>query len=260
MVPRPAGPRPPRGSLPRGAPEPVRTARGAGPVGPPGPRRRAVLEVLQGHPACGEPTAPRLWACLGCEQERGLPLEAVAPRADWGAGRVDLDRFPEILQQMPAVHHLYRLWSALASPQRRMRRRGRARRPSPRDAPAATWRRSPLSDRPEARPGSRARDRRRWCHSGALCGTPSRRCRSHAERAPLRAGRPFSQSIRTCLSTGGYASTIVRASACLPPHHHPYSVSIWMERLRGRRWIGNTCWRISRGPSTKNSCCAMSTW
>src|SRR5438874_5293943 len=25
------------------------------------------------------------------------------------------------------------------------------------------------------------------------------------------------------------------------------------------RSIGNTCWRISRGPSIKNSCCAMST-
>src|SRR5262249_11735404 len=32
------------------------------------------------------------------------------------------------------------------------------------------------------------------------------------------------------------------------------------QRLRGRRWTGNTYSRISRGPWIRNSCCAMSTW
>jgi len=41
---------------------------------------------------------------------------------------------------------------------------------------------------------------------------------------------PYSQNIRTRLSTEGYASTIARDSACLPHHHHPYSGLIWMAK------------------------------
>src|SRR6266568_4743506 len=36
---------------------------------------------------------------------------------------------------------------------------------------------------------------------------------------------PYSQNIRTCLTTGEYASTIIRASACLLLSSHPYSAS-----------------------------------
>jgi len=37
---------------------------------------------------------------------------------------------------------------------------------------------------------------------------------------------PYSQNIRTRLPTGGYASTITRASSCFPLYSHPYSASI----------------------------------
>src|SRR5256884_8478240 len=44
---------------------------------------------------------------------------------------------------------------------------------------------------------------------------------------------PYSQNIRTRLPTGGYASTITRASACFPLHYHPYSASIWSVMAEG---------------------------
>src|SRR2546430_6334849 len=44
---------------------------------------------------------------------------------------------------------------------------------------------------------------------------------------------PYGQNIRTCLPTGGHASTIARASACLPLPSHPYSASIWTAMAEG---------------------------
>ena len=37
---------------------------------------------------------------------------------------------------------------------------------------------------------------------------------------------PYSQNIRTRLAAGGYAPTISRTSACLPPYDHGYSLAI----------------------------------
>src|SRR5215510_865812 len=43
----------------------------------------------------------------------------------------------------------------------------------------------------------------------------------------------YSQNIRTRLAGGGYVPPIAGASACLPLHSHPYSVSIGMANAQG---------------------------
>src|SRR5712691_6992837 len=43
----------------------------------------------------------------------------------------------------------------------------------------------------------------------------------------------YGQNIRTRLPRGGYASTIVRALACLPLHSYPYSASLWTAKAEG---------------------------
>src|SRR5438874_2155229 len=50
-------------------------------------------------------------------------------------------------------------------------------------------------------------------------------------------------------------------STCVLASRHGYSPAIWTVTTTGeRRWIGNTCSRISLGPSIRNYCCATSTW
>jgi hypothetical protein len=43
----------------------------------------------------------------------------------------------------------------------------------------------------------------------------------------------YGQNIRTRLPTGGSASIIARASACLPFDSHPYSASLWRAKPEG---------------------------
>src|SRR5262249_30700087 len=90
-----------------------------------------------------------------------------------------------------------------------------------------------------------------------------RRVRASGARERLRSpGREtYSQNIRTPLPAESYASIIAHTSACLPPSDHGYSPAIWIAKVTGERgWTGDTCWRISRGPSIRNCCCATSTW
>ena len=45
----------------------------------------------------------------------------------------------------------------------------------------------------------------------------------------------YSQNMRTCLPTGGYASTIPCALACLQLHSHPSSASIEIAKTEGEK-------------------------
>ena len=72
---------------------------------------------------------------------------------------------------------------------------------------------------------------------------------------------PYSQNIRTRLSTGGYAPYHRCTSTCLLASPHGYSPAIWTVTTTGeRRWTGNICWHISQGLLIRNCCYAMSTW
>jgi hypothetical protein len=56
---------------------------------------------------------------------------------------------------------------------------------------------------------------------------------------------PYDQNIRTRLPTGGYASLIPRAVACLLLLCHPYSTFIWTAKVeRGRRWTGGSVSKV----------------
>src|SRR5205823_6372555 len=44
---------------------------------------------------------------------------------------------------------------------------------------------------------------------------------------------PYGQNIRTCLPTGGHASTSTHTSTCLPLPSHPYSASRGMAKPEG---------------------------
>src|SRR5439155_20797116 len=73
--------------------------------------------------------------------------------------------------------------------------------------------------------GGRYQGHQRTCRK-----TPVSRTVGHAM---LGAGTPSSQNIRTHLLAGCCVSTIIRTSACLPLHYHPYSASMWSATAEG---------------------------
>src|SRR6516165_4978934 len=78
---------------------------------------------------------------------------------------------------------------------------------------------------------------------------------------PWTTAAAYSQNIRIRLSIGGYAPYHRCTAPCLPASCHGYSQAIGTMTTTGeRRWIGNTCSRISLGPSTRNCCCATNIW
>ena len=120
VAPRPAVRRPPTCSLRPVAHRRARTASAAGPDGPSGRCRRAVLEGPQGHPACGEPgilTCGSIWGARrrGGRETRRL-RERWRPGQDWALAQLHLDRLPQILEEMPAVCYLDGIWGTLCHP------------------------------------------------------------------------------------------------------------------------------------------------
>jgi len=55
----------------------------------------------------------------------------------------------------------------------------------------------------------------------------------HEARQEFHTCIPYGQNIQTPFPTGGYTSTIAHASACLPLHPRPDSVSIWTAKAEG---------------------------
>src|SRR5207237_10559672 len=55
--------------------------------------------------------------------------------------------------------------------------------------------------------------------------------------------------------------TIAALQLVFRPPRHGYSLAIGTVTTTGeRRWIGNTCSRLSREPSIRNCCCATNIW